>query len=125
MSVGGMDGRDRGHSPAGDGEPSLQLLEPDISVHIFTASAGLVGVCLTVIGLIHVIIASRPMDTLVDDLLALDAAFFLCSCLLSYWALRTRTLRRMHRVERFADTVFLAGLSLMVLVCAFITYAIV
>ena len=119
-----MNGRDRGRFPAEEGEPSLQVLEPDISVHIFTASAGLVGVCLTVIGLIRVIIAAHPMDTLVDDLLALDAAFFLGSCLLSYWALRTRTLRRMHRVERVADTVFLLGLSLMVLICGFITYAI-
>jgi hypothetical protein len=118
-------GRDRDSSfSAGEGPPP-EGLEPDICVHIFTASAGLVGVCLTVIGLIRVILASNPIDTLVDDLLALDAAFFLGSCLLSYWALRTRTLRRMHKVEKFADTVFLLGLSLMVLVCGFITYAIV
>jgi hypothetical protein len=30
----------------------------------------------------------------------------------------------MHRVERFADAVFLLGLSFMVLICGFITYAI-
>jgi hypothetical protein len=118
-----MNGWDRDRSPAaGEGPPPS--LEPDISVHIFTASAGLVGVCLTVIGLIRVIIAAHAIDTLVDDMLALDAVFFLCSCLLSYWALRTRTLRRMHKVERFADTVFLLGLSLMVMICGFITYAI-
>ena len=116
--------RDRGHSAsAGDGPP-LQGLEPDISIHIFTASSGLVGVCLTVIGLIRVIITAHPIDTLIDDMLALDAVFFLCSCLLSYWALRTRTLRRMHRVERFADVVFLPGLSLMVLICGSVAYEI-
>ena len=38
--------------------------------------------------------------------------------------MRTRTLRRMHLVERFADAVFLQGLSLMVLVCGFVTYAV-
>jgi len=104
--------------------PPLRGLEPDISVHIFTASAGLVGVCLTVIGLIRVIITAHQIDTLIDDLLALDAVLFLGSCLLSYWALRTRTLRRMHRVERFADAVFLLGLALMVMICGFITYMI-
>jgi len=118
-----VNGQDRDLFPtAGEGPP--RSLEPDISVHIFTASAGLVGVCLTVIGLIRVIIAAHSIDTLVDDMLALDAVFFLCSCLLSYWALRTRTLRRMHKVEKFADAVFLLGLSLMVLICGFITYAI-
>ena len=118
-----MSGQDRDGSIASE-EGAPPGLEPDICVHIFTASAALVGVCLTVIGLIRVVIASRPMDTLVDDLLALDAVFFLCSCLLSYWALRTRTLCRMRRVERFADAVFLLGLSFMVLICGFITYAI-
>ena len=119
-----MSGQDRDRFLAAAEDLPPQVLEPDISVHIFTASAGMVGVCLTVIGLIRVIIATHAIDTLVDDLLALDAVFFLCSCLLSYWALRTRTLRRMHRVERFADVVFLVGLSLMVLACGFITYAI-
>lgn len=118
-----MSGNDRERSLAAGDEPPPRGLEPDICVHIFTASAGLVGICLTVIGLIRVIIASHPIDTLVDDLLALDAVIFLCSCLLSYWAMRTRSLRRMHRVERFADGFFLTGLSLMVLACGFITYA--
>jgi hypothetical protein len=119
-----MNGRDCDHAHAAAEGAPLPGLEPDISVHIFTASAGLVGVCLTVIGLIRVVIATRSIDTLVDDMLALDAVFFLCSCLLSYWALRTRTLRRMHKVEKFADTVFLLGLSLMVVICGFVTYAI-
>ena len=99
-------------------------LEADISVHIFSVSAALVGVCLTVIGLVRIVIVTNKVETIVDDFLAIDAIFFLLSCLLSYWALRTRSLYRMHRVERVADTIFLVGLFLMVVVCGFIAYAI-
>ena len=103
---------------------SKRQLEADISVHIFSVSAALVGVCLTVIGLLRIVSNTSKVESLVDDFLAMDAVFFLISCLLSYWALRTRSLYRMHRVERVADTVFLLGLFLMVLACSFIAYAI-
>jgi hypothetical protein len=95
-------------------------LEEDICVNIFSVSAAMVGVCLTVIGLIHI----RKADTLADDLLAGDSVLFLSACLLSYWALRTRSARRMHRVERVADGIFLTALLLMVVICVFITYAV-
>ena len=99
-------------------------LEEDLCIHIFTVSAAMVGVCLTVIGLLRVVITLRRADTVADDLLATDAVCFLVSCLSSYWALRTRNTRRMHRLERFADGIFILALLLMVGICVFITYAI-
>lgn len=99
-------------------------LEEDICIHIFTVSAGMVGVCLTVIGLLHVVTAVRKVDTIADNLLAIDAGLFLLACLMSYWALRTRSVRRMHLVERVADFVFLFALLGMGGICAFIAYAI-
>lgn len=100
-------------------------LEEDVSIHIFTASAAMVGVCLTVIGLIRVALTIHGGATLADDLLAIDAFLFLVSCLLSYFALRTRSARRMYRVERLADGVFITGLILMSFICGFIVYEIV
>jgi len=100
-------------------------LEEDISIHIFTASAAMVGVCLTVIGLLRVVISVRKVTTLADDLLALDAFLFLTSCLLSYLALRTRSVQRMYRVERLADGIFILSLVLMALVCGLIVYEVV
>jgi hypothetical protein len=100
-------------------------LEEDISIHIFTVSAAMVGVCLTVIGILHIVINSRQVTTFVDDLLSLDALLFLFSCMLSYFALRTRSGRRMHGMERTADTIFIAGLVLMVVVCGLIVYVLV
>src|SRR2546425_9390398 len=89
-------------------------LEQDICIHIFTASAAMVGVCLTVIGLIRVVITLGKADTLADDLLAL------ASCLLSYSALRARSLGRMHRIERAADVIFILAMVVMTMICAFI-----
>lgn len=99
-------------------------LEQDICIHIFTVSAGMVGVCLTVIGLIRVVITLGRADTLADDFLAGDALLFLVSCLLSYWALRPRSLHRMHRMERIADAIFIIAMIAMVIICALITYTI-
>ena len=99
-------------------------LEQDICIHIFTISSAMVGVCLTVIGLIRVVITFGRADTLADDLLAADALLFLISCLLSYWALRSRSLRRMHRLEKIADGIFILAMIGMVIICALITYTI-
>jgi hypothetical protein len=99
-------------------------LEQDICIHIFTVSSAMVGVCLTVIGLIRVVITFGRADTLADDLLAADALLFLISSLLSYWALRSRGLRRMHRLEKIADGIFIVAMIGMVVVCAVITYTI-
>ena len=98
-------------------------LEEDICIHIFTVSSAMVGVCLTVIGLIRVVITLGKADTLADDLLASDALLFLTSCLLSYAAMRARSFRRMHRIERTADVVFIFAMVVMTVVCGFITYS--
>jgi hypothetical protein len=93
-------------------------LEQDICIHIFSVSSAMVGVCLTVIGLIRVVITLGTVDTLADDFLAADAL------LLSYWALRSRGLRRMHRLEKIADGIFIVAMIGMVVVCTLITYTV-
>jgi hypothetical protein len=99
-------------------------LEEDVCIHIFTVSAAMVGVCLTVIGLLRVVITIQKTDTFADDILAVNALLFLASCLSSYWALRTRSKGRMHRVERFADSIFITAMIIMAVTCLFITYAV-
>jgi hypothetical protein len=104
-------------------QPEERALEADLCIHIFTASAALVGVCLTVIGLIRVVTATTKVGTIADDLLAGDATLFMIACVLSYWALRARSARRMHRIERAADAIFLLGLLLMTATCGVVTWA--
>lgn len=99
-------------------------LDDDICVHIFTASATMVGVCLTVIGILRVVISLRREDTLGDDLLAVNSLLYLTSCLLAYWALRTRSVSRNYRLERTADVVFLIAMVFTAINAGFITWAI-
>lgn len=86
---------------------SRTILEEDVSVHIFTVSAAMVGVCMTVIGILRIAINLKQVNTLADDFLAFDALLFVTSCLLSYWALRSRRYTRMHRIEQIADGIFI------------------
>lgn len=101
----------------------LRQRETNVSNHIFSVSAGMVGVCLTVIGLIRVVITLGKADTLADNLLAGDALLFLAACFLSYGAMRTRRFSRMKFWERSADTAFILAMTLMAAVCGFITFS--
>lgn len=99
-------------------------LERDIAIHIFSASAAMVGVCLTVISIVQTFTRSDQVRSFVDEVLAVNALVFLSACLLSYWALRTRSVRRMHRVESVADIVFLIGLAGTACACCMIVWAV-
>ncbi|MEI7036696.1 hypothetical protein [Fulvimonas yonginensis] len=101
-----------------------QTLDQDICVHIFSASAAMVGVCITVIGILRVVISIRRADLIGDDLLAVNAMLYLVSCLLSYWALRTRKVQRNHTLERISDASFLLSLTLTTLSAGLITWAV-
>lgn len=91
--------------------------------HIFSISAGMVGVCLTGIGLVRVVIATRQLESLADDLLVVDAFAFLIACLLAYAALRTLSEARSRLFARLADVTFLGGLSFMFVVCCVLAYS--
>ena len=106
-----------------NGKPRREL-EEDICIHIFTVSSAMVGVCLTVIGLVRVVITLGKADTFADELMAFDALLFLGCCLISYAALRSRGSQRMRRLERIADGIFITAMIVMVAICAFITYAV-
>ena len=112
-------------STSPEGAVSKPTLEEDISIHIFTTSATMVGVCLTVIGVLRVVLRGRSVSTWADDLLSIDALLFLSACGVAYWGLRTRSVRRRLLTERIADLIFLFALTLMTTICALITYTLV
>ena len=99
-------------------------LEENTCIHIFTVSSAIIGVCLTVIGLLRVVITLQTRENLADDLVAIGTVFFLIASLSSYWSLHTRDKLRMHKLENFADTMFILAMLFMVIICLFITYAI-
>jgi len=99
--------------------------EAKLAVHIVSVSAALVGVCLTVIGLIQVALHLHPGDTPADNILAGDAVLFLLSCLLAYASLRSRSRARRRVLERMADACFLFALFIMTLVCGAIAFELI
>jgi len=102
--------------------PSRETIDVDVTIHVFTVSATLVGVCLTVIG---IFIMSRRLShvrSFGEILLACDALIFLASCLISYSALKIRRNGRRRRLERLGEEIFFAALSFMVFICGFIIY---
>ncbi|MDT4854650.1 hypothetical protein FQZ97_889650 [compost metagenome] len=99
-------------------------LDDDICVHIFAASAAMVGVCITVIGIFQVVVALKREDIVGDDLLAINAVIYLTTAILSYWGLRTRKLNRNHLLEQISDALFLIGLAFTTVVAVLIAWTI-
>lgn len=103
-------------------EEFLEKSEREIAPQIFSVSAGLVGVCLTVIGLINVNVALKKEATFADELTAVNALIFIIACYFSYSSMKTRDKQKKLKLERAADRIFLTGLSLMVLGCFFVVF---
>lgn len=98
-------------------------LDDDVCVHIFAAAGAMCGVCLTVVGILKIVIPTRQEDIIGQELLAINAIVYLATCLTAYWGLRTRKIRRNHRLEKVADALFVLGLVLTTVTTIFITWA--
>lgn len=104
--------------------PDPEAREHDLTMHVFTVSAGMVGVCLTAIGLLRLIATQSKVQTIGDDLLAVDALLFVVCAFLAFWSFKTKERRFRRRLRVVVDTLFLAGLAGMGAICAVIAYAI-
>jgi hypothetical protein len=106
-------------------EPLHEQREHDLTLHVFSISAAMVGVCLTAIGILRLVAVQTNVQTLGDELLAADAVLFVICCFLAFWSFKTKqeTLRR--RLRLLVDTLFMAALVVMVGICAIIAYALV
>jgi hypothetical protein len=105
--------------------PSHEQREHDLTMHVFSISAAMVGVCLTAIGLLRLVVVQTKVQTLGDDFLAVDAFLFVCCCFLSFWSFKTMRSRFRQRLQLLVDALFMLALVVMVCVCAIIAYALV
>lgn len=92
----------------------------DVSQHIMPTSATMVGVCITVIGIVRLIEMEVAIGTIIDDIASGASVLFLASTVLSYVALRSPKLE--HWAERSADLVFILGLLLLVMCGLMLTW---
>jgi multisubunit Na+/H+ antiporter MnhF subunit len=99
--------------------------ERELNVHIFSVSAQLVGICLTVLGLFRVMTRLQGVSRIADQLLALDAIAFLTACVFAYASLRSQAQSRRRALERVADVGFGVALLLMTAVCILIAWELI
>lgn len=112
-------------SPSPDLDPQKEQREHDLTMHIFAMSAGLVGVCLTAIGLLRVLVSRSRVETIGEELLAGNALCFMVSCLLSFWSFKTPRPRLRAMLRKIIDGLFLLALTFMVAVCILVAYAVI
>ena len=93
----------------------------DLARHILPTSGTMIGVCITLIGLVKLFEdKNRPTQT--DEFGAIVAVVFLGSAFLSYLSMRAGDRGSSHRYERYADMLFLVGLASIVLLAGLFAF---
>ena len=90
---------------------------------MFAVAGAMVGVCLTVIGVIRLIIEVKGYQTFADDLVAIDGILFLLACVSSYFMLKVHDHGHRHTFRVLTDVIFLVAIVLMMAICLLITWA--
>ncbi|WP_428303957.1 hypothetical protein [Lacipirellula sp.] len=116
------------HEPHDHHEPThipMQDHNSDDKLHdhllnIISVSAGMLGVCLTAIGLIGVIKATAEIETLCDEVLAATSFVYLGAAIISFIALRTPLRKRAIGMTLVVDVLFCVGLILTAVACGFL-----
>jgi magnesium-transporting ATPase (P-type) len=110
-------------------QPSLdafyqRMFDRDIYLHVSEVSVAMIGVCLTGVSILNVDQDVNSLNTYVDNLLAIDAFFFLTAYLLSYWVVRvmTKSNRNVRRVGNIANAIFLIGMIFMAIICICVVF---
>lgn len=89
----------------------------DHLLNIISVSAGMLGVCLTAVGLIGVIKATAEIETLCDEVLAVTSFVYLGVAIIAFIALRTPLRKRAIGVTLVVDVLFCVGLILTAVAC--------
>ena len=82
----------------------------NLSSHILPVAATMVGICMTAISLMRLV----PDTEWLDNIVAFDSLFFMGSALFSYASIRIT--RNTEKLESFADSLFVVGMVLMVII---------
>jgi hypothetical protein len=97
-------------------------IETSISVDVFSVSAAMVGVCLTVIQLIQMN-GNQKANTIVDEILALDSIVFMIACIAAFLALKGKRHSQFKKImENIGDGCFLLAITTMVVAITLVVY---
>jgi hypothetical protein len=107
------------------------MQEDQIEEHLYThlmtllaVSAGMVGVCLTAISLIGLFHLHSKLDTLLDEIVAVDSLLYVAVCLLIFLALRTPLKKRSSALALTVDLIFSLALVLTAIACGLLAWVV-
>jgi hypothetical protein len=92
----------------------------DHLLNLISVSAGMLGVCLTAIGLIGVIKATAEIETICDEVLAVNSFVYLGTAIIAFIALRTPFRKQAIGIALMVDILFCLGLILTAIACGFL-----
>lgn len=110
-----------GHEPISEAE---DLRNERILERLLSAATSMTGICVGLLGAVNAFSRSQKIDTLADEVLALNALLFLVCCYLIVWALRTRSRERTARLLHSTEYLFLAAMTMLVTTGFFVVYSI-
>ena len=84
---------------------------------VFSVSSGMIGVCLTAIGLVKVVSQAKRVETLCDDLIVIDAMVFGLAALLGFQGVRRFIRHQSPPAHQVMDWVFFIALALTIVIC--------
>ena len=90
--------------------------------HILNASSNLLGICFVILTSLKLLNISKT--TIIDEVATIDIVAFTASCLLSFLSLRSNSDAN-YRLEKIADIIFIAGISLLFITALLFTFDII
>ena len=104
---------------------SIRTRSEALASHILPVSATMIGVCVTLIGLVK-LAEEKHGSSHVDEYAALVSVMFLTSALTSYLSIRNSHRPRLSVwIEQIADLIFLGGLIGITLVATLFAYEVI
>jgi hypothetical protein len=91
---------------------------------VLSVSSGMVGVCLTAIGLIGIIKSLSRMEMFVDELLSIGAVLFMITAIFSFLGMRSEFVKAWRGFGLALDLAFCLGLVLVVIATIMLTWVV-
>jgi hypothetical protein len=102
---------------------TIRTRSESLASHILPVSGTMIGVCVTLIGLVKL---AKHGSSHVDEYAAMAAVTFRASALTSYLSIRYSNRTKLSfQIERMADVIFLAGLIGITLVATLFAYEVI
>lgn len=89
---------------------------------ILSVSSGMVGVCLTAIGLIGIMKSLNKLESMADDLLAVGLLVFMVTAVLSFVGMRSRISKIWRGFTLVLDLMFCCGMLIMCAATVLLTW---